>query len=72
MSASDHEALRHALGGTLPQGIEALDAEKTERLTLALRDARKRQQVQIEAALQSALSHLPALLRGPVRKLFDA
>ena len=66
------EALRKELGGVLPPSIEGLDRPSGDRLALTLRGAKQRQQAHIETALQAALSHLPALLRGPVRKLFDA
>ncbi len=66
------ETLHHELGGELPHGVDALETQHLVALNITLRKAKQRQQAQIEAALQSALDHLPALLRGTVRKLFDA
>lgn len=66
------KALREQLGGALPAGVESLDAAARDRLAQRLQGAKHRQRAHIETALQAALSHLPALLRGPVRKLFDA
>lgn len=72
MKRGELEALRRTLGGVLPPGIEALEAPQVAKLCSTVEAARTRQQAQIESALQAALAHLPALLRGPVRKLFDA
>lgn len=66
------KALREQLGGVLPPSVEALDSPSRDRLAQVLKAAKQRQQAHIETSLQAALSHLPALLRGPVRKLFDA
>lgn len=55
-------------GGPLP-GIERLDAAELAALTAALRKARSRQQQLLAGALEGALSHIPMLLRGPVRKI---
>ncbi|GAC1626036.1 MAG: hypothetical protein NVS9B10_13600 [Nevskia sp.] len=72
MSGRSSEDLRRELGGRLPGGVEALADEQLAAFTESLRRAKRNQQQQIEAALEAALSHLPALLRGTVRKLFDA
>lgn len=55
-------------GGTLT-GLDALDADDLQALTDAMRKARRSQQQQLAHALEAALGHVPALLRGPVRKI---
>lgn len=69
--AGGPEALKAELGGELPPGLEGLDAASQARLAKTLRDARQRQQKHLGEAIDEALKHIPALLRGPIRRLFD-
>lgn len=65
-------ALRAQLGGVLPKGAEQLGEERAAALAGKLRAARERQRAELDQALNQALSHVPLLLRGAVRKLFEA
>lgn len=57
------------LGGEVPPGFESLDEAALRRLAEAVRQARQQQKADIAAALAAALHHVPALLRGPLRKI---
>lgn len=48
---------------------EDLSPELHDRLARLVIEARKRQQREVQLAIDSALTHIPALLRGAVRKL---
>jgi hypothetical protein len=61
--------LIEALGGGVLPSLEALDARELDTLTAAVREARRTQQRQLTQAMEAALGHLPALLRGPVRRI---
>jgi hypothetical protein len=60
--------LADQLGGTLPDGIEALDEAHKQVLAEALRGARRQQAVALSTAAEESLKYVPALLRGAVRK----
>lgn len=60
--------LADQLGGTLPEGIEALGEHERQDLSNALRDARRRQAKALAEAGEEGLRYVPALLRGAVRK----
>lgn len=62
------KALTERVNGDLPDGIAALSAEHRQFLADALGDARRRQGEELAAATDNSLSHVPKLLRGPVRK----
>lgn len=61
--------LTQLLGDSLPPGLEQLGADELQALTDAVSQARRRQQQQLARAMEAALGHLPALLRGPVRRI---
>jgi len=61
--------LETALGGALPDGVRALEAEHLEHLAQALATARAAQGRELAAAGERALGFVPRLLRGPVRKV---
>ncbi|MFA5939326.1 MAG: hypothetical protein WC809_08220 [Sinimarinibacterium sp.] len=63
------EALLKELGDGLLPGIERLESAEISELTAALRKARRRQQELLAGALEGALSHIPMLLRAPVRRI---
>lgn len=60
--------LAEQLGGTLPEGIEALEEHERQDLAHALHDARRRQAKALAKAGEEGLRYVPALLRGAVRK----
>lgn len=49
--------------------VADLADEHLMHLAGAIRAARKRQALQLQAASEKALDHIPKLLRGPVRKI---
>jgi hypothetical protein len=59
--------LEAQLGARAPAGVARLDAEYQRHLSAAVREARRRQAAELEAASQQALRHIPRLLRGPIR-----
>lgn len=61
--------LRSELGDELA-AVEKLDDAQQAKLLKLIQDARIRQHEQIKAAMDGALKFVPALLRGPIRKLF--
>lgn len=63
------DALRRLLGSEPAAGLSALDEAALERLVALLRDSRQRQRQQLHAALERALAYVPALARGPVRRI---
>ena len=70
MSAAQSE-LNAELGGNIPTQLDVLDAAEQARLANTLRGARLRQQKHLGESIDEALKHIPALLRGPIRRLFD-
>ncbi|MEQ1440285.1 hypothetical protein AAG565_13075 [Fontimonas sp. SYSU GA230001] len=64
-----YQALLAELGGDPLPGLDRLEPAELQALTAALRKARRRQQDLLAGALEGALSHVPLLLRGPVRKI---
>jgi hypothetical protein len=63
------KALGQELRATPPAGLAALDDAQLRDLTEAVRDARHRQAAELKTAGDQALSHIPKLLRIPVRKV---
>ncbi len=68
MSTRPRRTLADLLGDDLPAGIVALPEEHRQDLADALRDARRRQSAALAEAGEAGLRHVPALLRGAVRK----
>lgn len=66
---SDLGPLNRELHGEAPDDFSALSQTEIQFLTDGLRTTCKRQQSQIQQAMESALGHIPLLLRGPVRKI---
>lgn len=62
-------ALRAELGTPPPPGLSALSTAELEVLTVGLRDAKERSAGALEGAAERALHLVPALLRGPVRRV---
>jgi len=59
--------LRRQLGDV--KILDGLSAANSRKLLALMTDARAQQQAALEKALEGALSHIPMLLRGPVRKV---
>ena len=66
---TDLAALEAQLGSQPPAGVARLDAEEVADLTSAIRDARRRQAAEIEGVGDRALSFVPRMLRGPIRRI---
>jgi hypothetical protein len=69
MADKGFEALRARLGDTPPDGLHALTDAQLADLVTAITDARRRQGEALAAAGDRALSHIPRLLRGPIRRV---
>jgi hypothetical protein len=68
--ARDRQRLLAEIRGDTPlPAVDAMDEAELGALADAVRKARRHQRVQLERALTEALGHLPALLRGPVRRI---
>jgi hypothetical protein len=63
------EALEHQLRGPAPSGLTRLSPAELTHLAGAIQAARQRQAAELEAAGEQALSLVPRLLRGPIRRL---
>lgn len=72
MDETGFAALQAQLGGEAPAGLASLDPAQMEDLAGAIRDARRRQAVEIAAAGERALGFIPRLLRGPIKKVVGA
>jgi hypothetical protein len=66
---SDAGALQKELGGVALPDLAALSAADQDQLVALIQSARRAQKTQLAAAMESALSHIPMLLRGAVRKI---
>jgi hypothetical protein len=62
-------ALRVRLASEPPEGLRALTGPQLADLTSAITDARRRQGEALVAAGDRALSHVPRVLRGPIRRV---
>lgn len=65
----EFEALRARLGGDAPDGLRALSAAQLKDLNKAISESRRRQGHALAAAGDRALSHVPRVLRGPIRRI---
>jgi len=66
---SDTGALQRELGGTALLDLSALSAADQDKLVSLVQSARRAQKAQLAEAMESALSHIPLLLRGAVRRI---
>jgi hypothetical protein len=62
-------ALAAQLRDTPPEGLAALSDADLHHLASAVQASRRRQAAELDAAGEQALSHIPRLLRGPIRKV---
>jgi len=69
MATAKPNALSEALGSPLPEGLNGLNKSQTDQLAAALASATARQRAALEQSTEAALSHIPMLLRGAVRKV---
>jgi hypothetical protein len=65
----DLAAVEAQIGSEPPAGLARLSDDELNDLASAIRDARRRQAAEIEAAAERALGYVPRLLRGPIRKM---
>ena len=66
---SNKTALAAELQGAALPSLDALSDAELGILVRSIRDARRRQQQHLSTAFEAALTHVPLLLRGPVRKI---
>lgn len=69
MSEKQLAALSKELGGKALPDLAALSPAEIDSITQSVRRARRTQQEQLQRAFESALGHIPMLLRGPIRKI---
>jgi aminopeptidase C len=63
------KALTEQLGARPPRALAQLEGDQLRDLAQAIRDARRHQADELRAAREQSLSHIPKLLRGPVRRV---
>lgn len=56
--------------GTPPPALDRLDDKGRNQLLDDVKAARKQQRQTLAAAMEGALAFVPALMRGPLRKMF--
>ena len=66
------QQLAQELGATLPPRLADLSESELGVLTDAVKRLKKQQDADLNKALEGTLSHVPALLRGAVRKILFA
>jgi hypothetical protein len=69
MTAAALQELARELKGPLPSELAGLSDTELSQLTDAVRRLRRQQDSDLAKAMEGALSHVPALLRGAVRKI---
>lgn len=69
MATPKPNVLAEALHAPLPAGLESLSKPQLEKLTAAFATAKEQQRAALAASTEAALSHIPMLLRGAVRKV---
>ena len=70
MSQNGIQALEAQLGASAPSGVRRLADEQLVDLAEAISAGRRRQAVELAAAGDQALSHIPRVLRLAIRKAF--
>ena len=66
---ADLSELNRELHCSAPQDFSRLEEAEVQLLTDCLRSTKKRQHSQLRQSMEAALSHIPALLRGPVKRI---
>ncbi len=69
MSSPALSTLNHTLGRPLPAALDKLDAQELGLLNQAVSTLKTEQSQHMRQAMEEALKHVPALLRGTVRKI---
>jgi hypothetical protein len=69
MNDAVNKILGPELHGKVPPGFDGLDETALRHLAAAVRGAGQAQKADLAQALEAALGHVPALLRGAVRKI---
>ncbi|MDP2227005.1 MAG: hypothetical protein Q8J78_05975 [Moraxellaceae bacterium] len=69
MSAPSAPEFPDYLPAAAQEALRALPAEQQTRLLLAISAEAERQEADLDAAVERSLQHIPALLRGSVRRL---
>lgn len=69
MATAKNNPLAEAIGAPLPPGLEGLSKPQLEKLAAAFATAKQQQRAALAASTEAALSHVPMLLRGAVRKV---
>jgi hypothetical protein len=64
-------ALEQRLGAKAPAGVAGLPKEQLSDLLAAINEARRRQAEELQAAGERAFSHVPRLLRMPIRRIMS-
>lgn len=59
------------LPGLNPKDIESLSAADQQKLLSIIQNATKTQEEEYRDAMEQALSHVPRLLRGTIRKIIS-
>ena len=69
MADSRLKVLGAELGAEAPAALAELSNEELAQLVACIREAKRAQKDQIRRAFDNALSHVPFLLRGPLKKM---
>ncbi len=69
MATAKPNVLADALKAPLPTGLEGLSKPQLEKLAVVFAAAKTQQRAALLASTEAALSHVPMLLRGAVRKV---
>lgn len=69
MATAKNNVLAEALQAPLPPGLEALGKPQLDKLAAAFAAAKTQQRAALLQSTEAALSHVPMLLRGAVRKV---
>lgn len=69
MATAKNNVLAEALQAPLPPGLERLSTPQLEKLAAAFATAKQHQRAALQDSTEAALSHVPMLLRGAVRKV---
>ena len=69
MTDPTRETLRAELGGSVPPFLDDLEDAEASDLAAALSEARARQTVAVEEAIDHAMRFIPWPLRGTVKKV---
>jgi len=69
MADTGSDALRRALGGRAPEGLDSLADDERAHLAEAVSDARRREARALAQGGERAVQDIPRLLRGPIRRL---